>query len=219
MMVWDDILAMLAAAAAATAEAAPAAAATTATAAETAAAAAPAVAQAGMFALPEAAASAAPSGFSLSGLFSQIPGVTPGSQQALMLAAQNEGMGGAAANMTAQSAMPAVESARQAGTMGLKDYLGNRAAADMAGMNDPSVWMDRLATNASRMSGPMAKGGLANMASSALSPRPGGAPMAPHHSAPPQQQPDVQQVIAAAKRGDPKALAMLRAAGIDPTRL
>lgn len=167
---------------------------------------------------------AAGEGLASSGMFSQVPGVANGSQQAMMLAAQNEGLGGAASNMTAQAAMGPVNAARSAGQMSMMDFLGNRAKADMAGMNDPSVWMDRLGNNASRMAGNVGKSAATNMAMSALAPPPQTQtfpqPMQPHQGMQgplptpygnQQQDAGIQQLISAAKSGDPAAIQKLKA--------
>lgn len=87
------------------------------------------------------------------GMFGQIPGVTSGTAQDSMLRAQTGMFGGQGADMTAQSAMPAVKDAYRSGQMGTMEYAGNVLKSDAAGMNDPRVWWDRLGKNASRMGG------------------------------------------------------------------
>lgn len=136
-----------------------------------------------------AAAGGSSSGLSAGGLFAQVPGVSAGSQQAAMLAAQNEGFGGVGADLTAKAAMPAVQNAYASGQMGTMDYLGNVAKGDMAGMNDPNVWASRVATNAGRMAGGAGKAAAANMLASSMAPRgsPQGAMVRNAVSAPPSQ--------------------------------
>jgi hypothetical protein len=163
----------------------------------------------------EAAAAA-----SSSGMFAQVPGVTPGSQQAQMLAAQNAGFGGAGADMTAKSAMSAVKDAYGAGKMGTMDYLGNVAKADMAGMNDPSVWMDRFSRNYGRIAGNASKArAVSGMFAQPQQQRPAPMPQ-------PQQQqplttpygsasPEVERLMKLAAAGDKQAIEELKRMGID----
>jgi hypothetical protein len=70
-----------------------------------------------------------------------------------MLNAQTDIFGGQGANMTAQSAMPALRDARAAGTLGRMDFLKGVAQSDLAGMNDPAVWGDRLSRGMDRLAG------------------------------------------------------------------
>lgn len=124
----------------------------------------------------QAAEEAAKQGLSSGGLFSQVPGVAPDSAQWNALMQQAQGFGGQGADLTAKAAMPAVKDAYASGNMGALDYLGNVAKGDMAGMNDPSVWLDRATANLSRAAGKAGKGLAQNYAQQALAPRPQGGP-------------------------------------------
>lgn len=161
----------------------------------------------------EAAAAA-----SSTGMFAQVPGVTPGSQQAQMLAAQNAGFGGAGSDLTANAAMPAVKDAYAAGKMGTMDYLGNVAKADMAGMNDPSVWAERFGRNAGKIAGNYGKARAMGMFAQPQQSQ-GPAPMPPPQQ---QQQPvespyqsEVKQLMERAAAGDKQAIQELKRRGID----
>jgi hypothetical protein len=165
----------------------------------------------------QAAQAAATQGMSSSGLFAQVPGVSAGSQQAAMLAAQNEGLGGAAADMTARAAMPAVQDAYASGQMGTGQYLMEGAKNQAAGLNDPRVWLSRLQTNAGRMAGNAGKGMATNMALRAAMPQ-----QPQYHPAamPAQRQmpdlsahsgdDDLKTLIQRAEMGDPVAIEKLR---------
>lgn len=126
--------------------------------------------------------------------------------------------------MESAFAKDAVNMAHQAGNLNGLDFLKQRGMADLMNMNQPGEWMARLGRSAGNLAGGAGKMAATNLAMSALSPSsppPPSAPMMPRQapSATPAQQPDLQQIVAAAKRGDPQAIAMLRAANIDPTRL
>lgn len=99
---------------------------------------------AGEIAAEEAAKQAATQAVGDAGMFGMVPGVTRGSVQESMLAAQNAGLGGSASDLTAQAAKGAL------GKQSFMDSLINTAKTDLAGMNDPSVWLDRLGRNADR---------------------------------------------------------------------
>jgi len=136
------------------------------------------------------AAAAAPEVAALTaspGMFGMVPGVSVGSEQAAMLAAQNAGFGGAAADMTAQAAQTAT------GKAGFLDTLINTGKADLAGMNDPSVWLDRLGRNAGRFAGNMGKSMATGAVAQALmgSPAPTPAPPPPGPQGPATPPPDV----------------------------
>lgn len=105
-----------------------------------------------------AAGSAAAPELAGAGMFNMVPGVTSGSAQHLALLEQNAGLGGTAADLTAQAARSAT------GNAGFLDTIANTAKADLAGMNDPSVWIDRLGRNADRFAGNAGR----NMAAGAL---------------------------------------------------
>lgn len=136
------------------------------------------------------AAAAAPEVAALTaspGMFGMVPGVSVGSEQAAMLAAQNAGLGGTAADLTAQAAKTAT------GNAGFLDSIVNTAKADLAGMNDPSVWLDRLGRNAGRMAGNMGKSMATGAVAQALmgSPTPPPAPPPPGPQGPSTPPPDV----------------------------
>lgn len=156
-------------------------------------------------------------GLSASGMFAQTPGVTAGSQQALMLAAQNEGLGGAAADLTAKAAMGPVNAAQASGQMGIPQWMGEKAKLDMAGMNDPRVWMSRAGSNLDRMAGGASKMAALQALTGGGQQQPASMPMQRAQQQAPQG--DIQSLIAAAKRGDPQAAEALRRMGIDPTRI
>lgn len=78
------------------------------------------------------------------GMFNMIPGVNQGSAQHLALLEQNAGLGGSASDLTAQAAKGAL------GKQSFLDSIINTGKLDLAGMNDPSVWLDRLGRNADR---------------------------------------------------------------------
>jgi hypothetical protein len=101
--------------------------------------------------LAAAAKEKAAGGLMGGGLFGQVPGA--GAEQSAMLNAQTDIFGGQGANMTAQSAMPALRDARAAGTLGRMDFLKGVAQSDLAGMNDPAVWGDRLSRGMDRLAG------------------------------------------------------------------
>lgn len=169
-----------------------------------------ALAGSGLFAGGQTAA-AAPSAMSSAGMFAQVPGVSAGSQQAAMLAAQNEGMGGAAADLTARAAMPAVRDAYAAGNMGNLEYMGNAAKLNMAGMNDPAVWASRAAQNMGGIGKTMALNTAMSMA------RPGQQPQ------PAMQRPPMQQQRPAAppapRLSDEQLAALAAQAGISVEEL
>lgn len=169
----------------------------------------------GIFAAPYVASAVGGGGMGsgATGMFAQTPGVTAGSQQAAMLAAQNAGFGGAGADLTAQAAMSAIKDAYAAGKIGTMDYLGNVLTADMAGMNDPAVWGDRLSRNAGRIAGNVGK----SMAMSALAPRQQPPAPPPPPQQPPQQTlpPEIASLVARAKAGDLMAIEELKRLGID----
>lgn len=78
------------------------------------------------------------------GMFNMVPGVSQGSPQHLALLEQNAGLGGSASDLTAQAAKGAL------GKQSFMDSLINTGKLDLAGMNDPGVWLDRLGRNAER---------------------------------------------------------------------
>lgn len=101
--------------------------------------------------LAAAAKEKAAEGLTSGGMFAQVPGAGP--EQTAMLNAQTDIFGGQGANMTAQSAMPALRDARAAGQIGRMDMLKGIAQSDLAGMNDPAVWGDRFTKGMDRLAG------------------------------------------------------------------
>ena len=120
------------------------------------------------------------------GMFNMIPGVSQGSAQHLALLEQNAGLGGAASDLTAQAAKTAT------GNAGFLDSLINTGKADLAGMNDPSVWLDRLGRNADRLAGNMGKSAATGMVASALM---GGGQTRTPTAPPPPQTPQPQAPV------------------------
>jgi len=116
------------------------------------------------------------------GMFNMVPGVTQGSPQHLAILEQNAGMGGSASDLTAQAARGALSNKQ-----GLADSFLNTAKADLAGMNDPTVWMDRLGRNASRFAATNGKDFSRNMLMQSLQGG-GGQPQRGPAPPPPQQQ-------------------------------
>jgi hypothetical protein len=122
------------------------------------------LAKQGLFYAGENALAQAPSSLASSGMFQQVPGVTGGGPQWQALAEQNAGFGGQGWNSTAQAAMDPVKQAYGSGNMNFMDYAGNKLKADAAGMNDPSVWLDRAKNNLGRMAGNAGKNMALNTA-------------------------------------------------------